>query len=110
MAVRTFGAMDPTKLTVAGERVSDLVRVFPDIETEQHEDGGGRVSVQLDVDAGDPFVRALLRIEAELLLRDADGTPDDLWRAPEERRADAFVELFERLREATAGSPTRRVG
>lgn len=49
-----------------------------------------------------PLVRALMRVEAELLLDDARqlAGPENVWRTPENRRADALVLLV--LRTAVA--------
>ena len=48
------------------------------------------------------FVRAHMRIEAELLLADADAWATDGYedRTPEQRAADALVELTRRVRQA----------
>jgi hypothetical protein len=61
--------------------------------------GRGIVSGKIPQDLAEPFTRALLRIEAELLLNDAD-----LWtaaagetRTQSERRADAFTAMILRL-------------
>jgi hypothetical protein len=49
--------------------------------------------------SGLPFERALMRIEAELLLADADslGSVDDEERTVEQRRCDALIELLMRV-------------
>jgi hypothetical protein len=43
-----------------------------------------------------PFVRAVMRREARLLLKDADGMGDEAWepRTADQRRADAFADVL----------------
>jgi hypothetical protein len=61
-----------------------------------------------------PFLRALFRAEAELLTADADALAAGRWtyRTPEQRRADAFVLMAERLgaavKELQKGAASRR--
>lgn len=55
-----------------------------------------KFTASLEPELGDPLLRALLRIEKELLAQDvAKGDPEV--RTTEQRRADAFVVLAERL-------------
>lgn len=53
-----------------------------------------------------PFARALMRVQAELLLDDADrfGQPDQADRTHEQRTADAFVALALRVGDALGAS------
>lgn len=65
--------------------------------------GGVRVSGSLTHDEGACLMRALMRVEAELMLHDADrvnftGDP----RTATQRRADAFVALTLRVADAYA--------
>ncbi len=87
---------------VVGEPVDVLLRAFSDFTWKLRPDGGFRISAQLDRELADPLVRALMRIEAELLAEDADliGTSDTALRTPEQRRADALVALGLRVVDA----------
>ncbi|MGH8985059.1 MAG: hypothetical protein ACRDY6_14445 [Acidimicrobiia bacterium] len=59
-------------------------------------------AVRLEPELGLPFVRALMRVEAELLLQDANalGGARDEKRTDAQRRADAFVALALRVVDA----------
>lgn len=87
---------------VAGESTTDLLRAFGEIEMSEEHDGRVELEADLAPDVGAPFMRALLRVEAELLLADADGLLDDArpLRTPDQRRADAFVALTQRVVDA----------
>ncbi|MEU7630470.1 hypothetical protein AB0B25_12290 [Nocardia sp. NPDC049190] len=84
---------------IAGERRVDLLRALSYVSTESQPDGSYIVNGDLPPDVAPPFIRAIMRVEAELLLNDAelvtveDGEP----RTPEERRTDAFVALVLRV-------------
>ncbi|MET9025126.1 hypothetical protein ABZW96_05820 [Nocardia sp. NPDC004168] len=84
---------------IAGERRADLLRALSYVSTESQPDGSYVVNGDLPPDVAPPFIRAIMRVEAELLLHDAelvtveDGEP----RTPEERRTDAFVALVLRV-------------
>ncbi|QLY30673.1 hypothetical protein [Nocardia huaxiensis] len=84
---------------VAGETRADLLRALSYVSTEDAPDGGFIVNGDLPPDVAPPFIRALMRIEAELLLQDAElvnidhGEP----RTPEERRTDALIALLLRV-------------
>ncbi|MFR9750679.1 hypothetical protein ACL02S_06540 [Nocardia sp. 004] len=84
---------------IAGERRVDLLRALSYVSTESQPDGSYVVNGDLPPDVAPPFIRAIMRVEAELLLHDAelvtveDGEP----RTPEERRTDAFVALVLRV-------------
>lgn len=72
----------------------------------QIDDGWYRVDVELDPSTGAPLARALMRVEAEMLLYDADNITNgsgDPVREPNQRRADAFVELTHRVYRAMSG-------
>jgi hypothetical protein len=91
---------------VAGERVDDLVRMLTQIQLEQPgPDGSYRFHCHVKKEEWAPFVRALMRIEAELLLHDADlvDASGIEPRTSEQRRADAFVALALRVQEAVQG-------
>jgi hypothetical protein len=87
---------------VAGESVDALRRAVAAFEWKRRSNGWFRASVQLDRDLGDPLRRALMRVEAELLAKDADaiGRSDTAVRTVEQRRADALVALGLRLADA----------
>ena len=80
---------------VGGELRSELLHALSFVTAEAKPDGGCAVNVDLPWDVAPPFLRALMRIEAELLLQDAElvafGTGEP--RTPAERRADALVAL-----------------
>jgi len=61
--------------------------------------GEGILSGQLPQELAEPFTRALMRIEAELLLHDADlfTARSGETRTQSERRADAFTAMILRL-------------
>ncbi|MEV5648416.1 hypothetical protein AB0L57_09215 [Nocardia sp. NPDC052254] len=88
---------------IAGEPRADLLRALSYVETEDGEDGSYIVNGDLPPEVAPPFIRAIMRIEAELLLHDAEqvtverGEP----RSPEERRTDAFVALALRVTDDT---------
>ncbi|WP_067704379.1 hypothetical protein [Nocardia jejuensis] len=83
---------------VAGEPRADLVRALSYVSTEDTPDGY-IVNGDLPPDIAPAFIRAIMRIEAELLLNDAElvtvehGEP----RTPEERRTDALIALLLRV-------------
>lgn len=81
---------------VAGESIELLGAALGKLKHRKTNDGMVEFSGSLEPDLGEPLLRALLRIEKELLDRDvAHGDPDV--RTTEQRRADAFVVLVERL-------------
>jgi hypothetical protein len=80
--------------TLAGEPIGQLHAILREMILAGGEDGSVRVTLSLNHDDGACLVRALMRIEAELLLHDAEhvnltGSP----RTAQQRRADAFVAL-----------------
>lgn len=80
---------------VFGESARTLLTTLSKCET--HDDnvsGMIRFDLRLSPEETGPVVRALFRAEAELLLDDADTfDPMATTRTPEQRRADAFVEI-----------------
>ncbi|MBY8863693.1 hypothetical protein K7711_45015 [Nocardia sp. CA2R105] len=84
---------------IAGELRVDLLRALSYVETESGPDGSYIVNGDLPPDVAPPFIRAIMRIEAELLLHDARQVTVDRGepRTPEERRADAFLALALRV-------------
>jgi hypothetical protein len=89
---------------VAGERRADLLRALKCISTEETPDGDCVVDGELPADVAPAFIRALMRVEAELLLHDADRITAGVGavRTADERRADAFVALLLRAVDDTA--------
>ena len=90
--------------TMYGEHLGDLLpglKAFCDAAS-MGDDGSWRSSVTLDRAVGNPLVRALMRVEAELLVEDADaiGTDSEDRRTSEQRGADALVRLAEAIGEA----------
>lgn len=82
---------------VYGERVDDLLPGMFALRDSMaiDRDGGYHFSATLEPNTGNPLRRALMRAEAELLLKDADavGTSQDEDRTYEQRAADALVRL-----------------
>ena len=84
---------------IGGELRDDLLRALTFVSTESGPDGSYIVNGDLPPEVAPPFIRAILRIEAELLLHDAEqvalgkGEP----RTQEERRTDAFLALALRV-------------
>lgn len=95
---------DTLNRTVAGERLRDLIPALLEIGENSWIDDEGmwRSEVALEPEIGTPFGRALMRVEAELLLADADrlGEPEVEERTPDQRRADALVALAARMEAA----------
>jgi len=88
---------------VAGERLQALVAALIECKPERIENGSYKVDAELDTATGAPLARALMRVEAEMLLADAEAIRPDLaggMRTPDQRRADAFLELAHRVHDA----------
>ncbi|OBI49945.1 hypothetical protein A5707_15835 [Mycobacterium kyorinense] len=84
---------------VGGEPRELLLRAIACITITRDRGGGGILSGKLPQELAEPFTRALMRIEAELLLHDADlftATSGET-RTQSERRADAFTAMILRL-------------
>ncbi len=90
---------DASREQIGGEPRELLLQAVACLTVTKGPGGGGILSGKLPQDLAEPFTRALMRIEAELLLNDADvltatiGEP----RTQSERRADALVEMVLRL-------------
>jgi hypothetical protein len=82
---------------IGGETVADLAEALQGLKLEPARGGMAKVGGLI----GAPAIRALMRLEAELLLADADAwaTAWTLDRTPAQRRADAFMLLGKRLAE-----------
>lgn len=105
--MKTNTAEDQSPILVAGEPVTELIRAFLQFETAERPDGMYQIDAHLEPDIAAPLARALLRVEAELLLRDADawGTDGFEDRTSPQRCADALVELVTRCATATGVKP-----
>ncbi|MBF6211231.1 hypothetical protein IU433_06735 [Nocardia puris] len=84
---------------VAGESRADLLLALSYVSTEAGPDGEYIVNGNLPPEVAPPFIRAVMRVEAELLLHDAElvTVDNEEPRTPEERRTDAFVALVLRI-------------
>ena len=87
---------------VEGEPLDLLAEALLQFDLQEQPDGTWSVTTLLQPDVGNPFVRALMRVEARLLLEDADrvGTPGAEYRTPEQRKADALVILVTAVAQA----------
>ena len=85
--------MTPT--CVAGEPLDTLIEALQQVDLKPARNGMTSFSMRLEPRLATPFFRALMRVEAELLLVDADrlGQEDHEHRTYEQRAADAFVVL-----------------
>ncbi|WP_375478045.1 hypothetical protein [uncultured Jatrophihabitans sp.] len=88
---------------IGGETVADLVEALQELEVYP-EDGG---MAQMGGPVGPPAVRALMRLEADLLLADADAlaSMSGSGRTAGQRRHDAFHQLVKQLAERVASPP-----
>lgn len=86
---------------VAGEPIDDLRRALGYVRMHRT---AGEIAFDATIPGEEalPFVRALMRVEAELLLHEADRltAPDAPVRTDDERRADAFTALVLRVEDA----------
>ena len=92
--------------TVAGEPLEDLVAVMSSLELGEQADGLTDLHLRLNPHEAVILRRALMRLEAELLLDDADALDAaslSTARTPEQRLHDAFMLLVERIIEAAGG-------
>lgn len=93
----------PRPIRVAGEPLEALLPGLFALHDSMvaHDDGGASMAAALTAEQVAPLTRAMFRIEAELLLRDA-RVWDELarTRTPEVRRAGALVLLMERVTQA----------
>ncbi|WP_431957007.1 hypothetical protein [Nocardia lijiangensis] len=84
---------------IAGEHRADLLRALSYVSTESGPDGEYIVNGDLPPEVAPPFIRAIMRVEAELLLHDAElvTVDNEEPRTPDDRRIDALVALMLRL-------------
>lgn len=85
----------PKQLLIEGERVDLLGEAIGQFERKQWPDGTWTFDVNLEPRLANPFVRAMMRVEARLLLEDADRflLPDTDHRTDDQRRLDALIAL-----------------
>jgi hypothetical protein len=89
-------------IRVAGESALTLLEAFHQFKWRKARNGMQTASVSLEPRLGRPLMRALMRVEAELLLEDADrsgqlGAED---RNYEQRTCDALLALALRVADA----------
>jgi len=99
-------------ITLQGEPVETLHRFLGYIKTAKGSNGMVRVSAEAPAEIAAPFVRALMRREAQLLRADADEVDIDRGesRTHEQRRADAFVDVVTGVGAALNYFPSQRSG
>jgi hypothetical protein len=88
---------------VVGEPSSALLRALGHGTHQTDADGMWSFNLTVDPVVGAPLVRALMRVEAELLRDDANRISPDApepTRTEDQRRADALAVLVERIAEA----------
>jgi len=95
-----------TPRCVAGEPLDTLIEALHQVRLTPARHGMTSFSMHLESRLADPFVRALRRVEAELMLDDADRIGRESWedRTYEQRAADAFVALALRVADAARAS------
>src|SRR5947199_8754590 len=87
---------------VAGERSNALLHALGQVTYQTDVDGMWCFDLLVDPVVGAPLLRALMRVEAELLREDANWISADApepTRTEDQRRAAAFVVLVERIAE-----------
>ncbi len=92
----------PTK--VLGEDLETLLQIIPYFKTTKTRAGTVNVSAErVPFEVVAPFLRALMRREARLLIEDADLVTEnaDEPRTTDQRRADAFVDVITSLSAAS---------
>ena len=75
----------------------------------RHEDGCTEFNANVTAEVSTPFMKALMRAEAELLLEAADATDsfDRACQEPSERATDAFMRVIRALADVAEGAETR---
>jgi hypothetical protein len=93
---------------VYGEHIDDLFPAFRAFANASsiNDDGMFASEVDLEPAVGRPLLRAMMRVETELLLEDAEALRSGAYedRTPEQRAADAFARLCNTWAERSAGS------
>ena len=90
------------EIQVAGEPALTLLEAFQQFKWKKPRNGMQTATFSLEPRLGNPLIRALMRVEAELLLEDADryGHADAEDRTHEQRACDALVALALRVADA----------
>ncbi len=77
-----------------GESARAILKALSKSKQRSTLNGMVEFDLHLSKEEAPPFVRALMRAEAQLLLNDADAFGEDTpLRTPEQRRCDALLEL-----------------
>jgi len=80
--------------TVYGEPAEAILATLSKSNQRSSDSGMHELDLRMPPNEARPLVRALMRAEAELLLKDADAfDPTREGRTPEQRRADALLEV-----------------
>lgn len=89
----------PTHQLVEGEPLGLLAEALLRSDLQEDPHGMWSLTSRLEPDIGDSFVRALMRVEARLMLEDTDqlGRPGAEHRTHEQRAADALIILVTSL-------------
>jgi hypothetical protein len=97
---------------VAGEPWEEVARALLRLKRTQTSDGSLQITGVLDREVAAPLVAALMRVEADLLLEDADAVSrgESCRRTQEQRAADALVEVARRLGEVVEQRREQRTG
>ena len=96
-----------TQRTVAGERADLLLEAYLQFEWKPARNGMSTVTGELEPRLAQPLVRAIMRVEAEFLLEDADhhGEAESEERTHDQRACDAFLALGLRVADAMNSTP-----
>ncbi len=90
--------------TSYGESAADILTTLAKGDRRMTKAGRYQLNVEMSSAGAGPFVRALMRAEAELLLLDADDFDSDVARrTPDQRRVDALLNVAKAASEALAG-------
>jgi hypothetical protein len=94
-----------------GEKVQDLVPALQAFADNGVPTGNGMWHSSCDLSFAEfaPLARAVMRLESRLLREDANRLIDEgaPGRTPDQRRADAFIELLKLIQRATSASSRR---
>ena len=103
-AVGCYGRRVTEQPKIAGEALEDIIAVMRNVELGDQQEGLTEVALHLNDAEHVILRRALMRVEAELLVGDAetlDGASLPSLRTPTQRRHDAFMLIVQRVIEAT---------
>jgi Domain of unknown function (DUF222) len=93
-------------ISVAGEPAAALFEIIRKLPLQRQPSGRWSIDHTMPPAEGAMLARAIMRIEAELMMSDADqvGRDESSARTPDERRADALVALVLRVCDAMQSS------